>query len=58
MAEKKTSSVNTDPGNPFSYYDGLYGSGDLGKTLKGHLMVWHRELIQDILTTRLMNRRF
>ncbi|OPB85080.1 SusD/RagB family nutrient-binding outer membrane lipoprotein [Elizabethkingia occulta] len=34
MAEKKTSSVNTDPGNPFSYYDGLYGSGDLGENSK------------------------
>ncbi|NIF06902.1 SusD/RagB family nutrient-binding outer membrane lipoprotein [Chryseobacterium sp. Tr-659] len=31
MAEKKTSTVGTDPSDPFSYYDGLYGSGDLGE---------------------------
>jgi hypothetical protein len=34
MAEKKTSSVDTDPSKPFSYYDGLYGSGDLGENSK------------------------
>ena len=43
------------PDDPFSYYDGLYGSEDLGK-IQRHLMVWHRELIQDILMTLLMNQ--
>ncbi|WP_412850514.1 SusD/RagB family nutrient-binding outer membrane lipoprotein [Chryseobacterium sp. PMSZPI] len=31
IAEKKTSTVGTSPSDPFSYYDGLYGSGDLGE---------------------------
>lgn len=31
MAEKKTSTVGVMPDDPFSYYDGLYGSEDLGK---------------------------
>ncbi|WP_294208508.1 SusD/RagB family nutrient-binding outer membrane lipoprotein [uncultured Chryseobacterium sp.] len=31
MAEKKNSTAGTDPADPFSYYDGLYGSGDLGQ---------------------------
>lgn len=31
MAEKKTSAVGTIPTDPFSFYDGLYGSGDLGQ---------------------------
>lgn len=31
MAEKKTSTLGTTPNDPFSYYDGLYGSGDLGQ---------------------------
>nr|WP_315030105.1 SusD/RagB family nutrient-binding outer membrane lipoprotein [uncultured Chryseobacterium sp.] len=31
MAEKKTSAAGTNPTDPFSYYDGLYGSGDLGE---------------------------
>ncbi|ASK28747.1 SusD/RagB family nutrient-binding outer membrane lipoprotein [Chryseobacterium sp. T16E-39] len=31
MAEKKTSTVGTNPADPFSFYDGLYGSGDLGQ---------------------------
>ncbi|WP_345989288.1 SusD/RagB family nutrient-binding outer membrane lipoprotein [Chryseobacterium sp. Chry.R1] len=31
MAEKKTSTVGTSPSDPFSFYDGLYGSGDLGQ---------------------------
>lgn len=31
MAEKKTSTVGVIPTDPFSYYDGLYGSEDLGK---------------------------
>lgn len=31
MAEKKTSTVGTTPTDPFSFYDGLYGSGDLGQ---------------------------
>ncbi|ATN04770.1 SusD/RagB family nutrient-binding outer membrane lipoprotein [Chryseobacterium indologenes] len=31
MAEKKKNTVGTDPLDPFSYYDGLYGSGDLGE---------------------------
>ncbi|MBV8325204.1 SusD/RagB family nutrient-binding outer membrane lipoprotein [Chryseobacterium sp.] len=31
MAEKKTSTTGTVPTDPFSYYDGLKGSGDLGQ---------------------------
>lgn len=31
MAERKTSTVGTSPTDPFSFYDGLYGSGDLGE---------------------------
>ncbi|EQB90761.1 hypothetical protein C874_15715 [Elizabethkingia anophelis 502] len=34
MAEKKTSTVGVMPDDPFSYYDGLYGSGDLGENSK------------------------
>ncbi|HFK5504815.1 TPA: SusD/RagB family nutrient-binding outer membrane lipoprotein [Elizabethkingia anophelis] len=34
MAEKKTSAVGVIPDDPFSYYDGLYGSGDLGENSK------------------------
>ncbi|AQX02015.1 SusD/RagB family nutrient-binding outer membrane lipoprotein [Elizabethkingia anophelis] len=34
MAEKKTSAVGVMPDDPFSYYDGLYGSGDLGENSK------------------------
>ena len=34
MAEKKTSTVGVMTDDPFSYYDGLYGSGDLGENSK------------------------
>ncbi|HCD9236598.1 TPA: SusD/RagB family nutrient-binding outer membrane lipoprotein [Elizabethkingia anophelis] len=34
MAEKKTSTVGVMTDDPLSYYDGLYGSGDLGENSK------------------------